>query len=131
MFGRHAALAARVELLERTVERLSTQLDVVVRQALTDWQYVNLSKIATGRFGRYVLSAGLRRDLDALSARGYVTTTGDIPSVGDELCRHVEPTQAGLAILAARNACSSPIPLLVAGEVISDGTPHRGATPPR
>jgi hypothetical protein len=107
---------------------LTAQVEALVEAALTDWQFVNLEKVASGRFGRFTLSAGLRTDLDVLETRGYVTVRQPLPAHGEELCEHVSATEAGRHFLALRQSCSRPIPTLQAGEVSPDGTDSTDST---
>lgn len=123
--GRRAT-RQRLAALEEQVGALSAQVEALVEAALTDWQFVNLEKIVSGRFGRFTLSAGLRSDLQTLVGRGYVQVRDPLPDRGDELCGYVRATEAGRHFLAVRRSCARPIPTLRAGEVAPDAAAAAG-----
>ena len=74
--------------------------------------FVNLQKIASDKFGPFVMNDGFRQELRNLRDSGYITTNntyiGNIPDRGDELSAFVYCTELGKEFidqrLAAENA---------------------------
>jgi hypothetical protein len=71
--------------------------------------YENLKKIASGHFGQYQMSQGLRRELYHLRDIGYieVPSVGAIPDGGEDLSVHAKITPVGRQFVDLREALLS------------------------
>jgi hypothetical protein len=114
-FGVEATMAARIEKVEGAVDETNRRIDALFALSISDWQYRNLVKLASGTFGPFVRSLGLENDLRHLRNHGYVAipSVRDIPDRGDELCTHVEVTDTGRKFVELREELQ-----LAAAEVV-------------
>ncbi|WP_130177791.1 hypothetical protein [Cryobacterium sp. SO1] len=71
--------------------------------------YENLRKLGTGRFGAFVKSTALERELRHLRDIGYIRidSIGQLPSEGSQLNDFVDVTQIGGAFIELREGWSS------------------------
>lgn len=88
----------------------NNRIDVLFALSISEWQYHNLVKLASGRFGPYVMSLGLANDLRHLRNHGdvEVTSVRDLPEHGEDLSRHVKVTDTGHALIRFREALRIP-----------------------
>ncbi|MBN2196248.1 MAG: hypothetical protein JW751_25770 [Polyangiaceae bacterium] len=73
------------------------RLDHVIVHSMSAPMYENLQKLASGRFGPYEMTEGLRRELYHLRDVGYIDVQAirAIPVSGSELSEHVAATRVG------------------------------------
>jgi hypothetical protein len=109
---RLAETTKNVQETQVEVARTNDRLDSLFALSISDWQFVNLQKLATGSFGPFVRSLGLENDLRHLRNHGYIDAASvrDIPNDGEELCDHVRVTDAGLSFLTFRESLALPAP---------------------
>jgi hypothetical protein len=72
--------------------------------------YLNLKKLASGNFGQYVMSGGLKRELYHLRDMGYieVNVISAILDQGDNLSDHVVVTDIGHMYVQLRDSVVKP-----------------------
>jgi hypothetical protein len=110
------------EAVKEGLQETNDRIDVLFALSLSQWQYRNLVKLASGRFGPYVMSLGLENDLRHLRNHGYVEVPSvrDLPKQGDDLSRHVKVTETGHALIRFREALRLPEPeLYVQSELLA------------
>jgi hypothetical protein len=107
---------------KEAVKETNDRIDVLFALSISQWQYHNLVKLASGQFGPYVMSMGLENDLRHLRNHGYidVPSVRDLPKQGDDLSRYVKVTETGNALVRFREALRIPAPeLYVQSELLS------------
>lgn len=100
---------------DENLSNVNAKLDALFALSLSDWQYVNLEKIASGQYGKYVRSLGLESDLRHLRSHGYIDipSVRDIPPAGEELCDFVRVTDTGRLFVQLRRRLDIPNPVLL------------------
>lgn len=120
-----SSLAENSKELKETkeaVKETNDRIDVLFALSISEWQYHNLVKLASGHFGPYVMSMGLENDLRHLRNHGYieVPSVRDLPQEGDDLSRFVKVTKTGHALVRFREALNIPAPeLYVQSELLA------------
>jgi hypothetical protein len=107
---------------KEAVKETNDRIDVLFALSISQWQYHNLVKLASGQFGPYVMSMGLENDLRHLRNHGYidVPSVRDLPKQGGDLSRYVKVTETGHALVRFREALRIPAPeLYVQSELLS------------
>jgi len=104
-----------VQATDAAVESVNRKLDTLFALSISDWQYQNLEKLTSGRFGPYVRSMGLENDLRHLRNHGYVEVPSvrDLPDTGEELCDYVAVTDTGRLFVELRQSLRLPNPILL------------------
>ena len=106
----------KVESTEQGVKRTEKKIDQLFAATMSDSMFENLRKVASGAFGHFRNSGGLRRELRHLRDIGYITVKGHIghlPDQGNNLSDFVTITPAGKEFVALREtleAKASPSP---------------------
>jgi hypothetical protein len=117
-----------VQVAQENVVKTNERLDGLFALSLSDWQFVNLQKLASGNFGQFVRSLGLENDLRHLRNHGYIEAASvrDVPNSGEELCDYVRVTNAGRSFLRFREslALSTPRPIVQENRLKPADHPH-------
>jgi hypothetical protein len=89
------------------IVKTNEQIDDLFYYTMSGSMYENLEKLAEGRFYKYEMSSGLKRELYYLRDTGFIKikrTIGEIPPQGDNLQQYVEVTDVGLKFVKRRKA---------------------------
>jgi len=102
-------LQAEVSAVRRGLNELDDKIADLFLLTMAPAMYLNLRKLATGDFGEYQLTEGLRRELYHLRDIGYITVSSirSIPKTGTNLSFHVQVTPAGQQFVELREALQS------------------------
>ena len=92
------------------VEELSDRVAELFLVTMAPSMYENLGKLASGSFGEYEMSYGLRRELIHLRDIGYIEDIliDRIPEEGENLSPYVRVTDAGRKFLKLRQESLPP-----------------------
>jgi hypothetical protein len=95
------------EKFEKAEEKVSTiehKINTLFIMTMSPAMYENLRKLASSRFGPYVMTDMLRRELYHLRTIGYIDVKSirDIPGNGDDLSAYVKATPAGMEFAKLR-----------------------------
>jgi hypothetical protein len=95
---------AKVDNVQRQVTDINDRVTKLFLLAMAEPMYLNLSKLATGNFGKYYMDGGLERELRHLRDVGYIEVRSIhlIPHRGEELSKYVRISPAGLQFLQLR-----------------------------
>lgn len=111
--GPFKLLEKKVDRVEQGVGELREKIGQVFLLSMAAPMYLNLKKLASGNFGQYGMSGGLKRELYHLRDMGYidVNAIGAIPDQGDNLSDHVVVTDIGHMYVQLRDSAIKPAPL--------------------
>ena len=109
------ATSTSVQATDLAIAAVNQKLDTLFVLSISDWQYSNLEKIVSGKFGSYVRSMGLENDLRHLRNHGYidVPSVRELPNHGEELCDFVRATETGKLFVELRKSLRIPPPALL------------------
>jgi hypothetical protein len=90
--------------LQQQLNETNARIDRLFLLTMSGPMYENLRKLASGLFGPYTMSVGLRRELYHLRDIGYVevNSISEIPSTGKDLSAYVQVTPVGAEFVKKR-----------------------------
>lgn len=123
------ALQARVENVSRELVDLNAKVSQLFLTTMSPEMYINLRKLAGNRFGRFILSGGLKRELYHLRDIGYieVASISSLPLEGSNLSAYIQVTDTGRRFVSLRDELET-VQLSMAGKVPADGHKKMNAT---
>lgn len=104
--GPFKLLEKKVDLVEQRVSDLREKIGQAFLLSMATPMYLNLKKLASGGFGKYTMSAGLKRELYHLRDMGYidVESINAIPNQGNNLSEQVVVTDIGHMYVQLRDS---------------------------
>ena len=102
-------LRAEINSVRKGLDETNQKVSHLFLTTMAPAMYENLKKIASGHFGQYHMSQGLRRELYHLRDIGYieVPSVRAIPDRGVDLSVHANITPAGRQFVELREALLS------------------------
>ena len=97
----------KAELVEQVAKSTERKIDQIFANTMSESMYSNLKKLATGSFGQFQNSGGLRRELQHLRDVGYIHMNrhiGELPIDGNNLSDYVTVTPVGKDFVDLREA---------------------------
>jgi hypothetical protein len=91
-------IKSRQESAESRIGEAEQKIERIFAYTMSDAIYLNLKKLASGRFGHFENTGNLRRDLRHLRDIGYITAKGhirDLPTEGSDLSEYITITPVG------------------------------------
>ena len=106
-FAKLNDMEKRVADAEVSVQEAEKKIDRIFAYTMSDSMFENLQKLASGHFGHFKVSAGLRRELTHLREIGYITVKGyisNLPDSGDDLSKFITVTPIGKEFIDLRKS---------------------------
>jgi len=99
----------KFEKAEQNLDTIEKKINTLFIMTMSPAMYDNLRKLASGRFGPYIMTDMLRRELYHLRTIGYIDIKSirDIPHHGDELSSYVKVTAAGVEFVDLRETLAA------------------------
>ncbi len=97
-------LKEKVAEIKHDLDVTNDKVSNLFLTTMSPYMYANLRKIGSGRFGKYAMSKGLKRELYHLRDIGYISVESitSIPKEGSDLSNYVSVTETGQKFINLR-----------------------------